>query len=151
MECRQSARCQHIYQSELNTFAAPTLVVWHFPVQASGLEEQADDLAEYVFPGPGKAGHRVDLKKPWAAICKAADITGLRVHDLRHSYASLLVSAGHGLPVVGALLGHTQASTTHRYAHLFDEVTRKATGQVGALVRGAGKRSAKVVKLPSRT
>ena len=63
---------------------------------------------------------------------------------------SFLVSAGHGLPVIGALLGHTQASTTQRYAHLHDEVMRKATGQVGALVRGAGKHSAKVVKLHGR-
>jgi site-specific recombinase XerD len=74
----------------------------------------------------------------------------LRVHDLRHSYASFLASAGHGLPVIGALLGHTQPSTTARYAHLFDEVTRKATGQVGAMVKAAGKRSAKVVKLQER-
>ena len=101
----------------------------------------------FVFPGRDGIGHRVDLKKPWAAICKAAGITGLRVHDLRHSYASMLVSAGHGLPVIGALLGHSQPGTTARYAHLLDEVMREATGQVGALVRAAGKRSAKVVKL----
>jgi hypothetical protein len=73
-----------------------------------------------------------------------------RIHDLRHSYASFLVSAGHGLRVIGALLGHTQAATTQRYAHLHDEVIRKATGQVGELVRGAGKRGAKVVNLPRR-
>jgi integrase len=111
------------------------------------LREQADDLAEYVFPGRGGNGHRVDLKMPWRVIRKAAGIAGLRVHDLRHSYASFLVSAGNGLPVIGALLGHTQASTTQRYAHLHDEVTRKATGQVGTLVAGAGKRIAKIVKL----
>jgi integrase len=68
--------------------------------------------AEYVFPGRAGVGHRVDLKKPWPAICKAADITGLRVHDLRHSYASMLVSGGQSLETVGALLGHTQPSTT---------------------------------------
>lgn len=114
----------------------------------SALLEQSDDVAGYVFPG--RRGHRVDLKKPWADICKAANITGLRVHDLRHSYASFLASAGQGLPVIGALLGHTQTSTTARYAHLFDEVTRKATGRVGALVRAAGKRSAKIVAIKGR-
>ena len=114
-----------------------------------GLQE--DDGAEYVFPGQRHGvGHRVDLKKPWAALMEAAGITGLRVHDLRHSYASFLVSAGQSLPVIGALLGHSQASTTQRYAHLHDDPLRKATGQVGALVNGAGKRSAKVVKLPQR-
>jgi integrase len=116
----------------------------------SDLFDEADDGAEFVFPGRHGVGHRVDLKRPWPEICKAAGITGLRVHDLRHSYASFLVSAGHGLPVVGALLGHTQASTTQRYAHLHDEVTRRATGQVGAMVKRAGKRGAKVVKLHER-
>ena len=116
----------------------------------SDLLEQADDGAEFVFPGRHGVGHRVDLKRPWPEICKAAGITGLRVHDLRHSYASFLVSTGHGLPVIKDLLGHTQISTTMRYAHLFDEVTRKATGKVGAMVKNAGKRSAKVVKLHGR-
>jgi integrase len=111
------------------------------------LLDEADDGAAFVFPGRDGVGHRVDLKKPWAVICKAANIAGLRVHDLRHSYASFLVSAGHSLPVIGALLGHSNPGTTARYAHLHDEVTRAATGQVGAMVKGASKRSAKVVKL----
>jgi integrase len=140
------------------------------------LRAGAGEDAEHVFPGDGATGHRVEYKKPWGAICKAAGLVvrvektrrdgtvvkdkrgqpvlvwknTLRVHDLRHSYASFAISAGHGLPVVGALLGHTQASTTQRYAHLLDEPLRKATGQVGALVRGAGKRGAKVVKLMRR-
>ena len=116
----------------------------------SDLLEEADDGAVFVFPGRHGVGHRTDLKRPWPEILKAAGITGLRVHDLRHSYASFLVSAGHGLPVIGALLGHTQASTTHRYAHLHDQLTRRATGQVGAMVKSAGKRGAKVVKLHER-
>lgn len=112
------------------------------------LREQADDEAEYLFPGDGGTGHRADhLKRPWPEICKAANITGLRVHDLRHSYASFLVSDGKSLPTIGALLGHTQASTTQRYAHLHDDALRKATTGVGKRVMGA-KRSAKVVKLP---
>ena len=114
------------------------------------LKERAEDGAKWVFPSRKSTGHRVDIYKPWVALLKAANITDrLRIHDLRHSFASFLVSAGHGLPVIGALLGHTQASTTQRYAHLHDEVQRVATGQVGAMVRGA-KRSAKVVKLPTR-
>jgi integrase len=93
----------------------------------------------YVFPGRGGVGHRVDLKKPWPAICKAAGIKGLRVHDLRHSYASFLASGGQSLQVIGALLGHTQPSTTARYAHLFDDPLRAATETVGAIVSGVPK------------
>ena len=59
----------------------------------------------------------MQIKKGWAAISKAADIAGTRIHDLRHTYASHLVSAGVSLPVVGNLLGHTQVQTTARYAH----------------------------------
>src|SRR5262249_52217767 len=93
----------------------------------------------YVSPGRDGAGHRVDLKKPWPVILRVAGITGLRVHDLRHSYASFLASAGESLPVIGALLGHTQPSTTQRYDYWNENPRRNATGQVGVLVRGAGK------------
>jgi site-specific recombinase XerD len=67
------------------------------------------------------------------------------VHDLRHTYASLLVSAGLSLPIIGALLGHTQASTTQRYAHLMDDPLRAATNAVSAVV--TGKKSADVVPI----
>jgi len=90
----------------------------------------------FVFPGPGPTGHRTHLKRDWARVCKAADIVGLRVHDLRHSYASQLASAGVGLHVIGSLLGHTQAQTTHRYAHLLDSALRSATERVGAIISG---------------
>jgi len=76
-------------------------------------------LGEFVFPGPGATGHRVELKKGWRQLCKAAGIGGLRLHDLRHSYASALISAGASLPLVGAMLGHASPQTTQRYAHMF--------------------------------
>ncbi len=66
------------------------------------------------------------------------------MHDLRHSYASFLVSAGLSLPVIGALLGHAQPSTTARYAHLFDDPLRAATERVGAVVEAAGKPATEV-------
>ena len=74
------------------------------------------DGSEYVFPGR-VGGHRVEVKAAWAAVCKAGKDQDLRIHDLRHSFASQLVSAGFSLPIIGALLGHTQPATTHRYAH----------------------------------
>jgi len=77
-----------------------------------------------------------------------AGLTDARVHDLRHSFASILASGGASLPLIGALLGHTQASTTHRYAHLSDDPLRAAAERVGALVTGAaGGKSADVVPL----
>ena len=92
----------------------------------------------FVFPARTTVGHMVELKAPWRTICKAAGLDGVRVHDLRHSYASILASAGLSLPVIGALLGHTQPGTTARYAHLFDDPLRVATERVGAIVTGNG-------------
>ena len=106
------------------------------------LERERGD-SEFVFPGR-LGGHRVEIKAAWRAICKAARIRDLRIHDLRHSYASQLVSAGFSLPTIGALLGHTQPATTHRYAHLADDPLRRATETVGAVI--ARKPSAEIVR-----
>jgi integrase len=96
--------------------------------------------SEWVFPAPDSStGHRVTIAKSWRLLCKAARISGLRVHDLRHSFASQLVSQGASLPLIGALLGHTQAQTTARYAHLFDDPQRAAVERVGAVISNAGK------------
>lgn len=95
----------------------------------------------------------VDLKSSWRAICRAADLRGLRLHDLRHSFASILASAGLSLPVIGALLGHTNPSTTQRYAHLFDDPLRAAADRVGAVVTtaaAADKPAAEIVRLGRR-
>jgi integrase len=100
-------------------------------------EEKKRDPSPYVFPARGGiAGPMTEIKKSWAALCKAAKIEGVRIHDLRHSYASMLASAGLSLPIIGALLGHTQTQTTARYAHLFDDPLRAATERVGAIVTG---------------
>src|SRR5262249_55622294 len=61
---------------------------------------------------------RSDLNRPWRAIVKRARLSGLRIHDLRHTHASVGAGLGLGLPIIGKLLGHTQPSTTARYAHL---------------------------------
>jgi integrase len=95
-------------------------------------------LGTFVFPGPGEAGHRIELKRQWRTLCKAAGITGLRLHDLRHSYASALVSGGASLPLIGALLGHSNPATTSRYAHLYDDPLRAAAERIGSLIENAG-------------
>jgi integrase len=106
----------------------------------------------YLFPGrevPGKAARpRKTIRKPWVQICKAAglateyEIQGkrkklkrwkpiLRLHDLRHSFASWLVSDGVSLKRVGKLLGQSQEATTRRYAHLEDRSVRDAANAFG--------------------
>jgi integrase len=109
------------------------------------------ELAQWVFPGRVNGGPREGIKRPWGEICKAAGFkTTVRVHDLRHTYASILASAGLSLPIIGQLLGHTQASTTHRYSHLFDDPLRAATERVGAIVDAGKKPSGDVLDIRGR-
>jgi integrase len=103
-----------------------------------------------LFPGRRGNEQQTDLKRFWASVCKAADVQGVRVHDLRHTYASYLASAGLSLPVIGALLGHTQPSTTQRYSHLLDDPLRAATERVGAIVTAAGTGQTAAPVLPLR-
>jgi integrase len=102
-------------------------------------EEKGCLPSPYVFPARTGDGPMVEIKAAWAALCKAAGLDGVRLHDLRHTYASVLASAGLSLPVIGALLGHTQPGTTARYAHLFDDPLRAATERVGAIITGSDK------------
>lgn len=74
---------------------------------------------------------RADLKRPWDLVCRRAGLEGVRIHDLRHTHASFGAAAGLGLPVIGKLLGHTQASTTARYAHLDADPLRRAADRIG--------------------
>jgi integrase len=98
---------------------------------------------------------RSDLKRPWALVSKRAGFEGVRLHDLRHTHASFGAGAGLGLPVIGRLLGHTQAATTARYAHLADDPLRKAADRIaGDLARALGEGTAAadtVTASPRRT
>jgi integrase len=98
------------------------------------LRKQAE--GPFVFPGRNGKQAKQNLTHSWQLICRAAGITGLRIHDLRHSFASSLVGAGFSLPVIGALLGHSQPSTTARYAHLAHDPLREAVERHGAIVSG---------------
>ncbi len=88
-------------------------------------------LGPYVIAGDNPDKPRTDLKKPWAAICKHAALEGVRLHDLRHTFASIGAGASLGLPIVGGLLGHSQPQTTARYAHLGADPLRRATNVIG--------------------
>lgn len=108
-------------------------------IKALGDEKKLKDFP-FLFPGDKDGKPLQDIKKAWATICKAAGLSDVRAHDLRHTYASHLVSGGHSLPLVGRLLGHTQAATTQRYAHLADDPLRKATEDFGTIFQNATKR-----------
>jgi integrase len=97
----------------------------------AAMREQGGDDSVYLFPARFTP-HRLDLDDAWGALRKAADLGALR-----HTFASLLVSSGQSLPLIGALLGHASPVTTARYAHLFDDVQRSAADRVGAIITGA--------------
>jgi integrase len=90
----------------------------------------------YVIAGKNVGARLVNIQKPWHRIRTAANLGDVRIHDLRHTFASLAVGAGMSLPMIGKLLGHTQASTTQRYAHLATDPMRAAVNLIGAEVDG---------------
>jgi integrase len=102
---------------------------------ALGTDENPANI--YIIPSPITGFPYVDLRKPWDAIRRAAGLIDFRIHDLRHSFGSMLVNSGLSLPIIGALLGHSRPETTARYAHLADDPLRQATAQVGQLIENA--------------
>jgi len=104
------------------------------PLGASALELlktiPRQDNAPYVFPSITGKGHLVGLQKIWSRIRAKAGLEDVRLHDLRHSFASVGASGGNSLYVLGKLLGHSQQHTTQRYAHLADDPVRAAANQI---------------------
>lgn len=88
----------------------------------------------YVIVGEAKDKPRSDLKRPWKRITTHAGLPGLRLHDLRHSFASVGVASGMGLPIVGKLLGHASPSTTARYAHIAEDASRRALNTIESTI-----------------
>jgi integrase len=92
---------------------------------------------EFVFPSGGRQGHLVAIKRVWSKLCRVAAIDSCRFHDLRHSFASVIVSNGGNLELIGGMLGHSQPSTTKRYAHFFDAPMREAAELVSRTMSGS--------------
>jgi integrase len=109
-----------------------------------------------VIPGTRVESASAAVDNVWPNVRKAADLDGVRLHDLRHSFASVGAAGGLSLPIIGALLGHKHATTTARYAHLSADPLRAANDAVGARIAAAMERRPEVVagrdvvKLPSR-
>ena len=93
--------------------------------------------SDYVFPGAKRDGHIINLSKPWKLICEEAELTNVRIHDLRHTAASIAVGQGVALPIIGRLLGHSQAQTTARYAHVDNDPALAAANIVGDALKGS--------------
>jgi integrase len=93
--------------------------------------------SDYVFPASRTRLSNKEVDQPyvgtpgiWIKVRKRADLHGVRLHDLRHTFASVAADRGLNLPMIGALLGHSQPSTTARYAHLANESLQKASAMV---------------------
>lgn len=114
-------------------------------------------VGRYVIAGESAGAEdekpRSDLKRPWTAVSKRAGLTGVRIHDIRHTFASFGAGGGLGLPIIGKLLGHVEARTTQRYAHLDNDPLRRAANSIGASVASALGESdlgAEIVAFPRR-
>jgi integrase len=92
----------------------------------TGLER----VGKCVIAGIDPDKPRADLQRPWALVSRRAGLEGLRLHDLRHSFASVGAGSGLGLPIIGKLLGHSNSKTTERYAHLAADPVRRAADAV---------------------
>ena len=107
-------------------------------------------VGPYVIPGDDPLQARHDLKRPWDAVTKRAGLIGVRLHDLRHTYASFGAGGGLGLPIIGRLLGHAQTATTARYAHLDNDPLRRASEAIAGRIAAALEGSEQANVLPLR-
>ena len=89
----------------------------------------------WLFPGDVAGQPVQEIRRFWVAVQKRTDLPGVRIHDLRHTFASLLISGGASLEMIGKLLGHSQMKTTQRYAHLADSPLRAGVDAVAEILR----------------
>jgi len=111
------------------------------------------DDNDYVLPGSKEGGHFVGLPKIWRRVREKAGLSDVRLHDLRHSFASVGAAGGDSLFMIGKLLGHRQSGTTARYAHLADDPLKDAADRISGTIAAAmssGADGAEIVKLPKR-
>ena len=104
---------------------------------------------EFVLPGRHDVGHVVDLNGVWRRIRDRAELDDVRLHDLRHTYASVGAGSGNSLVVLGSLLGHRSAQTTRRYSHLSESPLRDASEAIASRIAAAmnGEKPADVVPI----
>jgi integrase len=120
-DCKTGAKLIHLNEPAINLLRALPQMVGN----------------PHVIAGKKDGASLVNLGKPWRRICAKAGLTDVRLHDLRHSFASVAVGSGMSLPMIGKLLGHTQPATTARYAHLAADPLRAASNLIGAEISAA--------------
>lgn len=91
----------------------------------------------YVIAGREPCAHLVNLRKPWDRIRAKAGLPDIRLHDLRHSFASVGAALGLSLPIIGKMFGHNHTATTQRYAHLPADPVKDAVDKIGATIATA--------------
>ena len=117
----------------------------HAPISASAaallrtIRLRVPEDCKWVFPGDAEGKPLQEIKRFWEDVRAKAELPAVRIHDLRHTFASLLVSGRTTLPMIGKLLGHTQVQTTQRYDHLLDDPLRAGLEQVGDMLRAKPK------------
>ena len=100
-------------------------------------EQSRQEGSPYVFPAMKGDGHYIGLPKAWARIRKRADLEEVRLHDLRHSFASTGAGAGMPLQMVGKLLGHSDPKTTARYSHIANDPAKAAADRIAETISAA--------------
>ncbi|MDR1397643.1 MAG: tyrosine-type recombinase/integrase [Desulfarculales bacterium] len=111
--------------------------VLQLPAPAVAVLRQLPRMDKYVFPSYSSSGHMGDLRVAWVNVLRQAGLKSWRLHDLRHAFASVMVNSGASLPVVGKILGHSNPSTTARYAHLEASPARQAAEEAAAIISQA--------------
>lgn len=94
-------------------------------------------IGKFVIAGNDPKKPRSDLHRPWALVSERAGLAGVRLHDLRHSFASVGAGSGLGLPIIGKLLGHANSATTERYAHIAADPLKRATDAISSQIAKA--------------
>ena len=117
-------------------------------VVLGGIPRQPGNPWVIVGARPGR--RLMTLKSTWRRVRQSADLGDMRLHDLRHSYASRALALGENLPIIGRLLNHAQTTTTARYAHLMQDAERAAAARVGAEIATRLHGRAEAAKWPNR-
>jgi integrase len=122
---------------KVKTPAKGNVLYFDSEIRSTTRTMRAESIDKHLFPGR-RGPVQTTLKTCWRRVCAQAGLQSVRLHDVRHTTASLIASGGGSLMAVQDLLGHRDPTTSRRYAHLFDSVQRQIVESVGAQIVGSG-------------
>ena len=102
----------------------------------------------WVIPGRTRGEHLTGVDRPWRKVRARSGLDNVRLHDLRHSFASRALALGESLPMIGKLLGHTQVQTTARYAHLAEDSVKEAAARIAVSIGADITKAAQPLRVP---